>query len=222
MHALLRPPERRSRARVRQGLPDRLDPVRRALRTARARAGPARATQAGRPIQGSALPGRRWRWRRGRGCLLSAARRPRGLRATPRPARSPPPPGLDLGRHRRRGRHARGGVGGCRVRGAQVSVDGASAQDGGAASAQKGPPAPIWQGRPVRSYHGQPVLKQPVWTWEIPCYLFTGGLGGSSAALAQLADLRGNEVLGRRAWTTAAVAGAISPLLLISDLGRPM
>ncbi len=103
-----------------------------------------------------------------------------------------------------------------------MSVDGASAQNGGAASTQNRAPAPTWQGRPVRSYHGQPVLKQPVWTWEIPCYFFTGGLGGSSAALAQLADLRGNEVLGRRAWTTAAAAGAISPLLLISDLGRPM
>ncbi len=93
--------------------------------------------------------------------------------------------------------------------------------EGSAVSTQDGGSAPTWQGRPVRTYHGQPVLKEPVWTWEIPCYFFTGGLGGSSAALAQLADLRGNEVLGRRAWTTAAAAGAISPLLLISDLGRP-
>ncbi len=82
--------------------------------------------------------------------------------------------------------------------------------------------APTWDGREVRSYHGQPVLKEPVWTWEIPTYFFTGGLVGSSAAFAQLARIRGNEVLARRAWATAAAAAAVSPALLISDLGRPM
>ena len=50
--------------------------------------------------------------------------------------------------------------------------------------------------RPVRSYHGQPVIKEPVWSWEIPCYFFTGGLAGASAGLAYLSELRGNEVLG--------------------------
>jgi DMSO reductase anchor subunit len=73
----------------------------------------------------------------------------------------------------------------------------------------------------VRSYHGQPVLKKPIWTWEIPTYFFTGGLAGASAGLAQLAELRGNEELARRAWINAATAAAVSPPLLISDLGRP-
>jgi Ni/Fe-hydrogenase subunit HybB-like protein len=91
-----------------------------------------------------------------------------------------------------------------------------------AAAPQDTSDAPIWEGRPVRSYHGQPVLKEPVWTWEIPTYFFTGGLAGASAALAQLAHLSGNDVLARRAWLTAAGASATSPLLLISDLGRPM
>jgi hypothetical protein len=72
----------------------------------------------------------------------------------------------------------------------------------------------------IRSYHGQAVLKEPIWTWEIPCYFFTGGLAGGSAGLAFLSGIRGNEVLARRAWATAAVAGAASPALLISDLGR--
>ena len=49
-------------------------------------------------------------------------------------------------------------------------------------------------------------LKEPVWTWEIPCYFFTGGLAGASAGLAYLSELRGNEVLARRAWA-AALAG---------------
>ncbi len=71
------------------------------------------------------------------------------------------------------------------------------------------------------SYHGQPVLKEPIWTWEIPCYFYTGGLGGGSAALAWLAGWRGNETLARRAWAVAATGITISPALLTSDLGRP-
>jgi hypothetical protein len=70
-------------------------------------------------------------------------------------------------------------------------------------------------------YHGQPVLKQPVWTWEVPAYFFTGGLAGASAGLAYLSEVRGNELLGRRAWGAAMAGIAVSPLLLISDLGRP-
>jgi hypothetical protein len=73
----------------------------------------------------------------------------------------------------------------------------------------------------VRSYHGQPILKEPVWTWEIPCYFFAGGLGGASAALAYLCELRGEDVLARRAWGAALLGVGVSPLLLISDLGKP-
>ena len=70
-----------------------------------------------------------------------------------------------------------------------------------------------------RSYYGRPVLKPPVWKPEIPFYLFTGGLGGASAGLALLADARGNEELGRRAWAVALGGVGASPVLLISDLG---
>jgi hypothetical protein len=73
----------------------------------------------------------------------------------------------------------------------------------------------------VRSYHGQPVIKDPVWSWEIPCYFFTGGLAGASAGLGYLCELRGDEVLARRAWATAMLGLTVSPVLLISDLGRP-
>ena len=65
------------------------------------------------------------------------------------------------------------------------------------------------------------MLKQPVWTWEIPCYFYTGGLGGASAGLAWLAGARGNEALAQRAWALAAAGITISPALLTSDLGRP-
>jgi hypothetical protein len=73
----------------------------------------------------------------------------------------------------------------------------------------------------TRSYYGRPVLKEPVWTWEIPWYFFAGGLAGASAPLALVADLAGNEKLARRARLVALAGAAVSPALLISDLGRP-
>ncbi len=71
------------------------------------------------------------------------------------------------------------------------------------------------------SYHGQPILKAPVWGWEIPTYLFVGGLAGASATLAYTAELRGAPELGRRAWLTAGAGIVACPPLLIADLGRP-
>ena len=71
------------------------------------------------------------------------------------------------------------------------------------------------------SYYGQPVIKEPTWTWEIPCYFFTGGLSGASSVLSTSAKLFGNEKLSRTALYIGAVGDAISPLLLIYDLGRP-
>jgi formate-dependent nitrite reductase membrane component NrfD len=73
----------------------------------------------------------------------------------------------------------------------------------------------------TQSYYGQPVIKEPTWTWEIPCYFFTGGLSGASSVLSLSAKLFGNEELSRKALYIGAVADAVSPLLLISDLGRP-
>jgi DMSO reductase anchor subunit len=72
-----------------------------------------------------------------------------------------------------------------------------------------------------RSYYGQPVIKEPVWTWEIPLYFFTGGLAGASAGLAWGAELRGNDPLARRAWQLAAGGVLVGSGLLVSDLGRP-
>lgn len=74
----------------------------------------------------------------------------------------------------------------------------------------------------ITSYHGRPVLKEPVWSWEIPLYFYTGGVAGASAGLAQLAHLRGNEELSRRAWAVALGAVSLSPPLLTSDLGKPL
>jgi hypothetical protein len=71
------------------------------------------------------------------------------------------------------------------------------------------------------SYYGRPILKAPVWTWEIPCYFFAGGMAGAAAPLALVSELRGDEALARRAWLVALAGVGASPLLLISDLGRP-
>ena len=72
-----------------------------------------------------------------------------------------------------------------------------------------------------RSYYGKPIIAEPVWSWEIPLYFFTGGLGGAAATLAAAADLSGRTTLARRAWLCSLAGLGISPALLISDLGKP-
>jgi hypothetical protein len=73
----------------------------------------------------------------------------------------------------------------------------------------------------MTDYYGRPVLKEPVWTWEVPCYFFAGGMAGAAAPLALTAELRGDRGLARRAWLVALAGVGVSPMLLISDLGRP-
>jgi hypothetical protein len=72
-----------------------------------------------------------------------------------------------------------------------------------------------------RSYYGRPVLKEPVWSWEIPWYFFAGGLAGASSTLSAVARMAGNDRLARRALLVALGGAAVSPALLVSDLGRP-
>lgn len=97
-----------------------------------------------------------------------------------------------------------------RVEGAGVRPPGAPFPQGGErASAETG-------------YYGQPLLKRPVWTWEVPVYFFTGGAAGAAAVIAAAARATGaGEELARDARWIAAVGGAASPALLVSDLGRP-
>jgi hypothetical protein len=70
-----------------------------------------------------------------------------------------------------------------------------------------------------RSYYGRPVIKSPVWKPEVPIYIFAGGLAGASAGLAFGARLTGNERLARIATANAFAGIAVSPPLLIADLG---
>jgi formate-dependent nitrite reductase membrane component NrfD len=72
------------------------------------------------------------------------------------------------------------------------------------------------------SANSVPLLKPPVWTWEVPAYLFVGGVAGISAVIALVAGLAGaDETLARDARFVALAGGLLSPLFLISDLGRP-
>jgi hypothetical protein len=73
----------------------------------------------------------------------------------------------------------------------------------------------------MSSYYGRPVLKEPVWTPEIPAYFFTGGVAGASSVLSLAARAAGNQTLARRSLWVGAAAELVSPVLLISDLGRP-
>lgn len=73
----------------------------------------------------------------------------------------------------------------------------------------------------VRSYEDQPIIKRPAWTWEIPWYLFVGGLAGASSVSVVWARTGRHEELARFARRAGAVGAAIGPGLLVSDLGRP-
>jgi formate-dependent nitrite reductase membrane component NrfD len=72
------------------------------------------------------------------------------------------------------------------------------------------------------SYYGRPILKEPTWkTPDVPLYLFLGGLGGSSALLAEGAVLAHLPALERATRIAAATASAAGTVALIHDLGRP-
>jgi hypothetical protein len=73
----------------------------------------------------------------------------------------------------------------------------------------------------MRSYYGRPILKEPVWQPEIPWYFLLGGLGGASSVLGLTARAAGNEPLAKAGLYISTAAEGISPVLLISDLGRP-
>jgi Polysulphide reductase, NrfD len=71
-------------------------------------------------------------------------------------------------------------------------------------------------------YYGEPVVRPPVWTWEIPTYFFIGGCGGMAAVIGAAALAFGHPEVTRAAMWIACVVAALSPMLLISDLGRPL
>jgi hypothetical protein len=86
----------------------------------------------------------------------------------------------------------------------------------------QGSPLPPARTGDASGYYGLPLLKASVWTWEIPAYFFVGGAAGAAAVIGAVARRTGaNPALVRDARWIAAAGAAASPLLLISDLGRP-
>ena len=146
-------------------------------------------------------PGRRRRRLRR---VLPAARRARGLRAAARSGRDDARPRRDLG----------GGRGGGAALGAGSSRPSrwAGADERGERDGAGWSRAPITAARSSSRRCGHRRSR---------CYFFVGGLAGASAGLARLAELRGNKVLARRASGDRARRRAVSPALLIADLGRP-
>ena len=103
----------------------------------------------------------------------------------------------------------------------KIVPTGAGQGAGSAGAARSGIAGATGWGSGPAGYHGLPIVKRPAWTWEVPWYLFTGGLAGAGSALALVARLTGNHRLARGALLTAGSAAAVSPALLISDLGVP-
>lgn len=97
----------------------------------------------------------------------------------------------------------------------QEARSGAGRRDGGAERALVPREEPT-------TYYDRPVVKPPVWKPEIPLYFFFGGLAGASSVLAAVATFLGRPELARRAWFGAFLGVTVSPVLLISDLGKPV
>ena len=71
------------------------------------------------------------------------------------------------------------------------------------------------------SYYGRPVVKASPWGWDIPAYLFLGGVAAGSSLLAAGADLTGRTTLRQTGRIGALVGVSLSFAALVHDLGRP-
>ncbi len=83
---------------------------------------------------------------------------------------------------------------------------------------------PVRESLPGPTYYDRPVLKEPVWTLEIPLYYYVGGAAGASLVLGAAAQLdRSGDLhnLVRRCHWSGIIGSTIAGGLLISDLGRP-
>jgi formate-dependent nitrite reductase membrane component NrfD len=72
-------------------------------------------------------------------------------------------------------------------------------------------------------YYGIPPIKKPHWTWQVPLYLWLGGIGAGSHLIATLVRFTkdGDPALLRASRYTTLFTMILSPILLIWDLGRP-
>jgi len=76
--------------------------------------------------------------------------------------------------------------------------------------------------KPDSGYYGMPLLKEPVWTWEVPAYFFVGGAAGAAAVVGAAAQVaRADRDLVNDARWIAGAGALLSGPLLVADLGRP-
>lgn len=74
------------------------------------------------------------------------------------------------------------------------------------------------------TYYDQPAIKEPVWIWSVPAYLYTGGVASGTALLAmaaQVVDHEGHDALVRHCRDVSLAAAVLSTSFLVHDLGRP-
>src|SRR5437773_4382620 len=212
MHVLLRPAEGRTRAGLREGLSDGIDSLRRSRR-ARARGGSAyRGAARRRNERRNDLQSERVERRR-HARIFSRARRPEDVQPSAESdcADHALEAGVECGRDRLGGHGARIAAG-IRVRRAEVITESRLDQ-----LRQNAVPM-----KPETGYYGMPLLKEPVWTWEVPAYFFVGGAAGAAAVVGAAAQVAGadHDLVNDARWIAAAGA-ALSGPLLIADLGRP-
>ncbi len=73
-------------------------------------------------------------------------------------------------------------------------------------------------------YYSYPSVRKPEWDWHIPTYFFTGGVASGAHLAATWVDLFGTKEdrpVARAGHLIALALVALSPILLILDLGRP-
>lgn len=77
--------------------------------------------------------------------------------------------------------------------------------------------------RKDRGYYDIPPVKEHTWTWEVPVYFWLGGIGSGAHVASTVASLAGHEdeAFYRTSRYITLVCMILSPILLISDLGRP-
>lgn len=86
---------------------------------------------------------------------------------------------------------------------------------------RRGDPNAVVPEAEFTSYYGRPVVKPSPWTFDIPTYLFLGGVAGSSALLGEGGARTGRPAVRRSGRIGALVALGSSAYFLIHDLGRP-
>lgn len=74
------------------------------------------------------------------------------------------------------------------------------------------------------TYYDRPVLKESVWSWDIPTYYYLGGAAGAALTLGAATQLRPGHDLDqfvRHCHWVGVIGSTVGAAFLIHDLGRP-